>query len=59
LAKHQRVFEIRIETASHLLLRGEKLKTIAAMTGFCDEYHLSKTFKQVTGRKPKNYKISV
>ncbi len=51
-----RLINMRIELAKNLLLKGEKLKTIAEMTGFCDEYQLSKTFKSVTGLSPRNFK---
>jgi transcriptional regulator GlxA family with amidase domain len=37
---------IRVELARELLLTTDlPLKAIAARTGFCDEYHLSRTFK--------------
>lgn len=46
---------MRVEIAKTLLLKGQTLKTIAAETGFCDPYHLSKTFKQVTGLSPRQF----
>lgn len=46
---------MRVETAKTLLLKGQRLKTIAVETGFCDPYHLSKTFKQVTGLSPRKF----
>jgi AraC-like DNA-binding protein len=51
-----RLIEIRTEFAKSLLLKGEKLTTIAEMTGFYDEYHLSKTFKKQTGFSPREFK---
>jgi len=51
-----RLIEIRINFVKSLLLKGEKLTTIADMTGFYDEYHLSKTFKKQTGLSPRNFK---
>ncbi len=51
-----RLIEIRMEFAKSLLLKGEKLTTIADMTGFYDEYHLSKTFKKQTGSSPREFK---
>jgi len=51
--------EMRVEVAKTLLLGGERLAGIAARIGFCDGYHLSRTFKQVTGLSPKSYLASL
>jgi iron complex transport system substrate-binding protein len=51
-----RLIEIRIEHARSLLLRGEKLKSIAALTGHSSEYHLSRNFKAVTGVSPAEFR---
>ena len=48
--------ELRMEFARSLILKGEKLRYIAEMTGYGDEYHLSKVFKSVTGLSPRNFK---
>jgi AraC-like DNA-binding protein len=46
---------MRIQVAKSLLMKGQRLKTIAVHTGFCDPYHLSKTFKRVEGVSPRNW----
>jgi AraC-like DNA-binding protein len=51
-----RLIEIRLEFAKSLLLKGEKLVNIADMTGFYDEYHLSKAFKKKFGISPKTFR---
>jgi AraC-like DNA-binding protein len=54
-----RLITIRIEMAKHLLFKGEKLSVIADMTGFCNEYHLSKSFKSKMGCTPSEFKKGV
>jgi AraC-like DNA-binding protein len=51
--------ELRIEFAKSLVLKGERLKSIAEMTGYSDEFHLSKIFKSVSGLSPRDFKKSV
>lgn len=51
-----RLIELRIDFAKSLLRKGERLKNIADMTGFYDEYHLSKTFKKQSGISPRGFK---
>ena len=46
---------LRIENVKHLLRLGTPLKTIAAQMGFCDIYHLSKTFTRATGVSPRGF----
>lgn len=46
---------MRIEHAKNLLLKGQPLKTTAEETGFCDPYHLSKTFKNLVGLSPRKF----
>lgn len=52
-----RLIEIRIEHARSLLMKGEKLKSIAALTGHSSEYHLSRNFKAVTGVSPARFRL--
>ena len=47
---------LRIELAKSLLLRGLKIETIAAQTGFFDAFHLSKTFKNHSGLSPSDFR---
>lgn len=44
---------MRMNAIRGLLLRGHRLKNIAAQTGFCDEYYLSKFFKRSEGMSPR------
>ena len=46
---------LRINQAKALLLRGEPLKAIAIELGFCDAFHLSRTFKRVEGIPPRDF----
>ena len=48
--------ELRLEFAKSLVLKGEKFKSIAEMTGYGDEYHFSKAFKASTGIPPRAFK---
>ncbi len=46
----------RIERAQELMARGgETLSHIAVACGFCDQAHLSRVFRQITGQSPKNW----
>jgi AraC-like DNA-binding protein len=49
------LIRMRIDLAKGMLLKGYRLKEIAGLTGFCDEYHLSKAFKTVEGLSPTLY----
>ena len=53
VARHS---ELRIEFAKSLILKGEKFKSVAEMTGYGDEYHFSKAFKASTGIPPRTFK---
>lgn len=52
----RRVLELKTETAKSLLLKGKRLKEIAELTGFNDEFHLSRTFKNITGDSPSEFR---
>ena len=45
----------RINMIKNLLIKNESIKSIAAQTGFYDEFHLSKIFKKATGIAPSRY----
>lgn len=45
----------RVNSVKNLLAKGESIKSIAAQTGFYDEFHLSKVFKAATGSSPSVY----
>ncbi|MDD5708366.1 MAG: AraC family transcriptional regulator [Kiritimatiellae bacterium] len=43
------LLRMRLQVVKSLLLKGCPLKVIAPQTGFCDEYHLSRTFARQEG----------
>lgn len=47
---------MRVSLAKTLLLDGYRMRNIAAYTGFCDEFHLSKAFKNVEGISPRDFR---
>jgi len=49
------LIRLRIQQARNLMMKGQRLKTIAAALGFSDVYHLSKMFKRVEGRSPRQF----
>ena len=51
-----KLLELRVDFAKTLLIKGEPLKIIADLTGFSDEFHLSKTFKKITGQSPRDFR---
>jgi AraC-like DNA-binding protein len=53
------LMRIRIVLARSLILRGLRLDAVARECGFCDAYHLSKSFKRATGLSPRDYIQSV
>ncbi|MCF7855275.1 MAG: AraC family transcriptional regulator, partial [Candidatus Pacebacteria bacterium] len=52
IARH---LEFRLEIARSMILKGERLQVVAANTGFCDQYHLSRAFKRLFGESPRNF----
>lgn len=50
------LMELRIEVAKSLLLRGQKMFTIARQTSFCDGFHFSKAFKKHCGLTPSAFR---
>ncbi len=50
---------MRLEAARSLILRGLKLEAVAAQTGFCDAYHLSKAFTCRFAVPPATYRRQI
>ncbi len=47
----------RLSAACRLLLRGNSsLQEVAAATGFCNQFHLSRDFRQAFGKPPRRWK---
>jgi AraC-like DNA-binding protein len=53
------LMSMRINLAKGLLLKGNRLKTIADQTGFCDAFQLSKIFKRREGLSPRAFLASL
>lgn len=49
------LIRLRIQQARNLMLKGQRLKTIAETLCFSDVYHLSKMFKRMEGRSPRQF----
>jgi AraC-like DNA-binding protein len=50
-----RLLRMRMSLAKSLIAEDEPLKVVAEETGFCDAFHLSKTFKRLEGMSPSAY----
>jgi len=50
-----RLLRMRINLAKSLISENQPLKSVAEATGFCDAFHLSKTFKRLEGMSPRAY----
>lgn len=54
ITPHQYIVQCRLHRAKHLLQQSElSIVEIAARTGFCDQSHLTRTFKRLIGVTPK------
>jgi AraC-like DNA-binding protein len=53
------VNEFRINQACKLLLNGEQISDICFEIGFNNVSHFNKTFKQLTGKSPREYKKNI
>ncbi len=51
----QALIQLRIQAACDLILHGWKLHYVAQQTGFHDAFHLSRTFRKITGMSPRQF----
>lgn len=58
LPPHTFQTQLRIDLAKKLLSRGEDIADVAYHTGFSDQCHFSRKFRQFTGATPRQYKIA-
>lgn len=56
LAPHQYLVQVRVERARQFLAEGEGPSSVAAMTGFVDQSHLTYHFKKHLGITPGHYR---
>jgi AraC-like DNA-binding protein len=49
---HQKLLQLRIDTATELLLMGKSIKHVAAQVGFRDYHYFLKVFKKIRGVSP-------
>jgi AraC-like DNA-binding protein/mannose-6-phosphate isomerase-like protein (cupin superfamily) len=59
LAPHQYLVQVRVERARQFLAEGEGPSSVAAVTGFVDQSHLTYHFKKHFGITPGNYRRCV
>jgi len=59
LAPHQYLVQVRVERARQFLAAGAGASSVAAMTGFVDQSHLTYHFKKHLGITPGNYQRCV
>lgn len=59
LPPHAYLKQIRIQRAKDLLRAGQKLSQVAASSGFADQSHLTRAFKQLVGTTPGRYQRDV
>lgn len=58
LPPHTFQTQLRIDLAKRLLSRGEDIADVAYRTGFSDQCHFSRKFRQFTGATPRQYKMA-
>jgi AraC-like DNA-binding protein len=58
-APMQALKRLRMNLAKVLLAKGYQLKEVAHQVGLCDEFYLSKSFKQLEGMSPRAYRERV
>lgn len=58
LPPHTFQTQLRIDLARKLLSQGEDIADVAYRTGFSDQCHFSRKFRQFTGATPRQYKLA-
>jgi AraC-like DNA-binding protein len=56
---HAYLTQVRLKQAKRLLARGQPIADVAYQTGFTDQSHLTKRFKQMYGITPGQYSLSI
>lgn len=56
ITPNARLNGLRVDMARGYLLKGARLREVAAATGFRDEFYLSRVFRRVTGLTPSAYR---
>ncbi len=58
ISPHRYAMALQVDRAKRLLRRGHPAASVAADTGFCDQAHLTRVFREIVGITPARYQRS-
>lgn len=59
LSPHRFLTQCRVERAKQLIHRGTPLSEVALASGFCDQSHLNRRFREVCGISPGAFRLAI